>query len=181
MNNSVFYGLNKSFNFDNFIVGDGNKLAIDAARSATENIQFHDNPLFIHGDIGTGKSHLLHAIGNVFNTRHPELEVGLCGGERFRFYLINCLRNQTLEKFRELFSGIDVLLFDDFGCMLSKTASQEELYFIINRLLSLNKLVVIASSVFPHEGSGWDKCWRSMLESGHVVKTHYLNSDIAGK
>ena len=120
-NNNVFVnnktilnsGLNSKYTFDTFVVGNNNKFAQAAAMGVAENPGSKYNPFFIFGGVGLGKTHLMQAIGNEVLRNNPNASVLYISSENFTNQLINALKDQSMEKFREKYRNIDVLLIDD--------------------------------------------------------------------
>ena len=106
-------GLNPKYTFDTFVVGSNNKFAQAAAMGVADNPGSKYNPFFIYGGVGLGKTHLMHAIGNQILMNNPNVNILYVTSETFTNQLINALRDQATEKFREKYRNIDVLLIDD--------------------------------------------------------------------
>ena len=126
--NLINSGLNPKYTFETFVVGSNNKFAQAAAIGVTENPGSKYNPFFIYGGVGLGKTHLMHAIGNQILMNNPNLNILYVTSETFTNQLINALRDQATEKFREKYRNIDVLLIDDIQFIANKKSTQEEFF-----------------------------------------------------
>ena len=139
----------KSFTFDNFVIGDSNKYAAAAARAVAENPGTNLNPLFIYGMPGLGKTHILHAIGNEILRNNPELRVYYTTAENFTNDLIYSIRNsnnaELSRQFREKYRNLDVLMIDDVQFLANKNSSQESLFHIFNDLYTAEKQIILSS------------------------------------
>ena len=139
----------KSFTFDNFVIGDSNKYAAAAARAVAENPGTNLNPLFIYGRPGLGKTHILHAIGNEILRNNPNLRVYYTTAENFTNDLIYSIRNsnntELTKQFREKYRNLDVLMIDDVQFLANKNSSQESLFHIFNDLYTAEKQIILSS------------------------------------
>ena len=139
----------KSFTFDNFVIGDSNKYAAAAARAVAEHPGTNLNPLFIYGKPGLGKTHILHAIGNEILRNNPDLRVYYTTAENFTNDLIYSIRNsnntELTKQFREKYRNLDVLMIDDVQFLANKNSSQESLFHIFNDLYTAEKQIILSS------------------------------------
>lgn len=141
--------LNAKYTLANFIVGSHNELAHAAALSITENPGTRFNPLFIYGGTGLGKTHLLHAIGNALKQRSPKMHIRYVTSEKFTEEVVNGMRRQSLDDFKERYRALDLLLIDDVQFLSGKEKTQEELFHTFNVLADNNRQVVFSSDRPP--------------------------------
>ncbi|RZU29043.1 chromosomal replication initiator protein DnaA [Edaphobacter modestus] len=167
--------LNPQYSFDSFVVGDGSKFAFTAAHAIVERPGLTYNPLFLYGGSGTGKTHLLHAIGNEFTWKHPRASVLYATGEKFVSEMIESLRDKTMRVFRQRVRTVDVLLMDDIQFLSGKTRLQEEFLHTFDALLQRKRQVVIACDQSPRELTGLDEKLHSRLEAGLVADLQVPN------
>ena len=144
-------GLNPKYTFDTFVVGSNNKFAQAAAMGVAENPGSKYNPFFIYGGVGLGKTHLMHAIGNQILMNNPNVNILYVTSETFTNQLINALRDQATEKFREKYRNIDVLLIDDIQFIANKKSTQEEFFHTFNTLYESGKQIVLSSDKPPKD------------------------------
>ena len=149
--NLINSGLNPKYTFETFVVGSNNKFAQAAAIGVTENPGSKYNPFFIYGGVGLGKTHLMHAIGNQILMNNPNLNILYVTSETFTNQLINALRDQATEKFREKYRNIDVLLIDDIQFIANKKSTQEEFFHTFNALYESGKQIVLSSDKPPKD------------------------------
>lgn len=154
------------YTFDTFIVGSSNKFAHAAAMAvATHDIRNY-NPLFIHGDSGLGKTHLLFAIMNEVKRRKPEALVKYVKGEEFTNELIAAIRSQTTPEFREKYRKVDYLLVDDIQFIAGRDSTQEEFFHTFNALYEAGKQIVLVSDRPPKEIKTLEDRLRNRFEMG---------------
>ena len=159
--------LSNKYTFSTFIAGDCNRLPFTAAMEISGNPGEAFNPLYIYGATGTGKTHLLHAIGHA--SRSLDLNVLYISAEQFTNDFINSIRNHKNEEFRNRFNNLDVLLVDDIQFLSCKTQTQECLFHILNDYLADSRQVVITSDRPPKEIASLNERLRSRLEGGLVA------------
>ncbi len=145
------YSVNPKYTFDNFVVGSSNSVAYEAAKRSAEYPGQLDNPLFIYGNSGLGKTHLMYAIGNRIKEKYADANIIFVPCERFTNEFIVAIREKTTDKFRSKYRSADVLLVDDVQFLEHKEAVQEEFFHTFNELFSLGKQIVLTSDRRPGE------------------------------
>jgi chromosomal replication initiator protein len=162
--------LNPKYTFNTFVAGDCNRLPYTAAIEISGNPGEVFNPLFIYGGTGTGKTHLLHAIGQAITAR--EMTTLYMSAEQFTNEFIIAIRNQKVEDFRNKFNEVDVLLLDDIQFLSGKTQTQECIFHIFSEFLADNRQVIISCDRPPKEMESFNARLRSRLEGGLVADIH---------
>lgn len=164
--------LNRKHIFQTFVVGPSNSLAYAAAHAVTERLGQLYNPLFIYGDSGLGKTHLLHAIGNEVCNTHKNATIVYQPADRFVSEFINAIRFDRVHKFKEKYQNIDLLLIDDIQFISNKEQTQEAFFHIFNALYESHKQIVCSSDTFPLEIKGVADRLLSRFVSGLVADIH---------
>lgn len=165
----VVSNLNTRYTFDNFIVGENNELARAAAFAVSQSPGTLYNPLFIYGVVGVGKTHLMQAIGNEVRKNSPEKSVRYTTSEQFTNELINSLKNQTMEAFKNEYREIDVLLIDDVQFLSGREKTQQEFFHVFNNLYQANKQIVITSDRTPKAIPTLEDRLKSRFEGGMIA------------
>lgn len=143
--------INEKFTFENFVIGSSNEYAASAAISTSENPGHIYNPLFLYGNSGLGKTHLMCAIGNKIKKEHPDYKVVYITTENFTTEFVDCIKNYKMDEFRKKYRTADVLLVDDVQFLQGRDGFQEEFFHTFNDLHSLNKQIVLTSDRMPQE------------------------------
>ena len=146
-----FYPGTEEYTFERFVVGSSNKFAHAAALAVAEMPGLVYNPLYIHGESGLGKTHLLYAIAHTVHQKHPEMSVVYVKGETFTNELIQAIREGRNQEFRDKYRFADVFLMDDVQFVAGRASTQEELFHTFNSLYELKKQIVFTSDRPPKE------------------------------
>jgi len=162
-------GLDVRFTFDAFVIGSSNRFAHAAALAVAEMPAKSYNPLFIHGDAGLGKTHLLHAIGNYVRENFAGRRIRYVSTETFLNEFVDAIRNNTTTAFKRRYRECDVLLIDDVQFMENKEALQEEFFHTFNHLYAASKQVVITSDRAPKSIATLEDRLRSRFLSGLIT------------
>ena len=159
--------LNPRYTFDNFVVGQGNRLAHAASMAVADSPGGAYNPLFLYGGVGLGKTHLLNAIGHACQAE--SLSVLYITSEEFTNDLIEAIRRQTTDRFREKYRTVDVLLVDDVQFIAGKESTQEEFFHTFNTLHGTGKQLVLSSDRAPKAMSTLEERLCSRFEWGLIA------------
>lgn len=158
------------YTFDNFVVGNSNKTAYTTARTVAKDPAGSGlNPLFLYGDPGLGKTHLLYAITRELTSVHPDFNIIFVKGEDFMNELIEALANKTPVAFREKYRNADMLIVDDIQFIAGKASVQEEFFHTFDKLYESGKQIVLSSDRPPKDMNQLEERLRSRFESGFIT------------
>ena len=175
-NNKVKPNLNPNYTFDSFVIGINNQFAHAAAMAAATSPSRTYNPLFIYGDVGLGKTHLMQAIGNYVLSKKPRTKIKYKTCEAFTNEYIDALQNNKVSAFRKKYRKIDLLLIDDIQFLDGKNRLQEEFFHTFNTLFESHKQIILTSDRTPSELEGLAPRLISRFEWGLV--TELLKPDV---
>lgn len=166
--------LNPKYTFNNFIIGSFNELAHAAALSIIKNPGKSYNPLFIYGPSGVGKTHLLQAVGNeLLKQQDKKIKILYIPSEKFTNELINSLKNHEIDKFKEKYKQIDLLIVDDIQFLTGKEKTQEEFFYIFKDLYEENKQIILSSDRSPKSIATLEDRLRSRFEGGMIADINF--------
>ena len=161
--------INKKQRFETFVVGNSNRFATAAAQAVANDPGNIYNPLFIYGNSGLGKTHLMHAIGNAVLETNPNAKVKYVTSETFTNEIINAIQNHTVKDFQEKYRTIDCMIIDDIQFLENKERTQEEFFHTFNALKEANKQIVISSDRHPQSMDKLEERLRSRFVNGLTV------------
>ncbi len=162
-------GLQSSFTFDNFVEGKSNQLARAASVQVAENPGTAYNPLFLYGGVGLGKTHLMHAVGNMMFERIDNAKIVYLHSERFVADMVKALQHNTINEFKRYYRSVDVLLIDDIQFFAKKERSQEELFHTFNSLIEGHQQVIMTCDRYPKKVDGLEERLKSRFGWGLTV------------
>ncbi len=158
--------LNPRYTFDTFVASSSNQFAHAAAKAIAEQPSMAYNPLYIYGGVGLGKTHLMHAVGNHLAAHRPDLRQRYLSTENFMNELINAIRFEKTQDFKEKYRSVDLLLIDDIQFLAGKERTQEEFFHTFNALYESQKQIVITSDCPPRQIPTLEERLRSRFEWG---------------
>ena len=161
--------LNPRYTFDTFIVGSFNELAHAAAQSVIKNPGLSYNPFFIYGGVGLGKTHLIQAIGNEVLRHNHSAKIRYVPSERYMGEIVDALKNQEMQRLKEKYRDVDVLIMDDIQFIARTEKMQEEFFHTFNALYERNKQIIISSDRPPQAISTLEARLRSRFEGGMIA------------
>lgn len=160
--------LNPRYTFENFVVGPFNELAHAAAQAVIKKPGITYNPLFIYGDTGRGKTHLIQAVGNYLKNTTSK-KVFYVTSEKFALDYINSIQNNKMNNFKEKYRKYDVLIMDDIQFFSNKEKSQEELFHLFNNLYDDNKQIIFSSDKHPNYIQNLEERLKSRFSAGMII------------
>lgn len=161
--------LRQQFTFDNFVEGKSNQLARAASQQVGENPGGAYNPLFLYGGVGLGKTHLMHAIGNMIIQRKPDARIVYIHSERFVGDMVKAFQHNAINEFKRYYRSVDALLIDDIQFFAKKDRSQEEFFHTFNTLLEGQRQVIMTCDRYPKEVTGLEERLKSRFGWGLTV------------
>ena len=164
-------------NFDNFVIGQSNKLAFEASKKVSQEIA-HYNPLYLYGGVGMGKTHLLNAIGLELKNKN---KVMFISAERFMYQFVRSIKSNEMVKFKEYFRNTDIFLIDDIQFMNGKEAMQEEFFHTFNALLDKGSQIIVSADRPPNKLSRIQDRIKSRFSGGLVVDIQNPDFELRSK
>lgn len=161
--------INPAFTFANFVEGKSNQLARAAALQVASNPGKAYNPLFLYGGVGLGKTHLMHAIGNLILENNPKAKVLYLHSERFVADMVKALQRNAMNEFKKHYRSVDALLIDDIQFFAGKDRSQEEFFHTFNALLDAQQQIILTCDRYPKEMDGVAERLKSRFGWGLTV------------
>ncbi len=164
--------LDPRYTFDSFVVGKSNELAYAAASRIGDSKEVPFNPLFLHGGVGLGKTHLMHAIAHKVKADNPTRKIMYMSAEKFMYQFISAIRGKNTVDFKRQFRSVDLLMIDDVQFIANKESTQEEFFHTFNALVDNRRQVVISADRSPTDLAGIEERIRSRLGWGLVADIH---------
>jgi chromosomal replication initiator protein len=169
-NNPINKTLHKEYNFNNFVVGESNHIAVATGKAISQNpLKTRYNPFLIYGNTGLGKTHLIHSIGNEIIKNFPNMSVLYLTGEQYFINYTNAVTSNRVNEFSEIYRNVDVLIIDDIQFLSGKEKTQDNFFHTFNSLYQANKLIIFTSDKSTKELKGIDHRLISRFNSGVTV------------
>lgn len=168
-NKVIEHNINPMFTFDNFVEGKSNQLAKAASIQVAENPGKTYNPLFFYGGVGLGKTHLMHAVGNMMLQKNPYAKITYIHSERFVGNMVKALQHNAIDAFKQHYRSLDAILVDDIQFFAGKERSQEEFFHTFNALLEEGRQIILTCDRYPKEVEGLEERLRSRFGWGLPV------------
>ena len=168
-NSFVESNLNPLFTFDNFVEGKSNQLAKAASIQVANNPGDAYNPLFFYGGVGLGKTHLMHAVGNLMLQNKPDARITYIHSERFVSHMVKALQHNAIDAFKQHYRSLDAIFVDDIQFFAGKERSQEEFFHTFNALLEEGSQIILTCDRYPKEVEGLEERLRSRFGWGLPV------------
>jgi len=165
----IDHNLNPAFTFESFVEGKSNQLAKAASQQVAENPGDAYNPLFLYGGVGLGKTHLMHAVGNMMIKNRPDAKVVYLHSERFVGHMVKALQHNAIDAFKQYYRSLDCMLVDDIQFFAGKERSQEEFFHTFNALLEGGRQIILTCDRYPKEVDGLEERLRSRFGWGLPV------------
>jgi len=163
--------------FDNFVIGQSNKLAFEASKKVTQSLA-HYNPLYVYGGVGMGKTHLLNAIGLDLKKNN---KIMFISAERFMYQFVKSIKSNEMVKFKDYFRNTDVLIIDDIQFMNGKESMQEEFFHTFNALIEKGSQVIVSADRAPNKLSRIQERIKSRFSGGLVIDIQKPDFDLRFK
>ncbi len=164
--NNSSSALQSNYTFENFVAGKSNQMACAASKQVAENPGEAYNPLFIYGGVGLGKTHLMHAVGNMILSNKPQARVAYLHSERFVADMVKALQHNTINEFKRHYRTLDALLIDDIQFFAGKERSQEEFFHTFNALMEGQQQIIMTCDRYPKEIDGLEDRLKSRFGWG---------------
>ncbi|NMB56583.1 chromosomal replication initiator protein DnaA [Candidatus Beckwithbacteria bacterium] len=177
-NNISRGGLNKDYTFENFAVSPTNEVAYAAAIAVAKNPGKAYNPLFLYGDVGVGKTHLMQAVAIRILQNEPETKLKYCMSETFTNEIIEAIRGKNTPKFRNKYRKVNILLIDDIQFIAGKNTVQEEFFHTFNEIRAAGGQIILTSDRPPHEIKLLEDRLRSRFEEGLTIDIQTPNFEL---
>ncbi len=159
----------EGFTFDTFVEGKSNHIALAASKQVASGLKNSYNPLFIYGGVGLGKTHLMHAVGNLIKSQNPKKKITYIHSEKFVSDMVRSLQLGAISEFKQYYRSLDALLIDDIQFFAGKEQSQEELFHTFNSLLERGSQMILTCDRYPKEINGLEDRLKSRLGWGLPV------------